>query len=686
MYLRNQSTEQYLNPILQLEILKNTEYSNKFLESFKQSDDFISSLKSARFELSNFEQLSLEQIKSEYLDLYQRFLKFNSDFDEQKLKLWINQITNLENYILMNTFEGGTLRGAQSDVFEDLYEFIQEGNTRGRIILPTGVGKTILFTEFVKVIQRNTSKQTLIVTEGNTLVKQTGDKIAKFAPNIEFGKLNGQNKDFDSEVIISTYDSFVIGVNNGMIKPNNFQCIILDEAHRSLPKKRQEAVQKFDDLGVLVLEFTATDSYSENKKLVSPVIHEMTILEAVEKKLLCPFSCIIANINIDLSGVEINTTGEYDSAELEKVLRSAGINKACVELYEKGFEGKTAIIFVNTINHAEQLVQMFNSKYGEDFAAGLHGETPDEARVISNLDSGKTKVVIGVDKLITGFDWPPGIVRMRVTPSGSPLKIIQDAGRVLRLDPDNEDKHAFIIDFVYQDRRKSNSQILFPQTLDRDSYIALLAKMESNDNNWNQSTNLNKRKSSIIPDFNIDGIQIIVDQHEVFNISSSLLENRGTGVEKKSNEATLEEIRQLCLKYGIYRATDYADFYYRNSKIKGIIPTSSFSILLREAGINFEEFLDFQLPENAEELLSSVIEFCKLHQIKSKKSYEWASWREKIDVPEYHYLVTMLKKSGYNNFLDFIKEISPKQIKLPKKTFEEVKSICREQKITKAGE
>ena len=109
--------------------------------------------------------MSAEELKDRFPRRYQIYLellrdrkKETSQVDGEKLdemSKWLYVLNSLDRYI-QEHHQGTeqTLRPRQINVFEDLRDFTVRGGTQGYIKLPTGVGKTVLFTEF---IVRNTT-------------------------------------------------------------------------------------------------------------------------------------------------------------------------------------------------------------------------------------------------------------------------------------------------------------------------------------------------------------------------------------------------------------------------------------------------------------------------------------------------------------------------------------------------
>jgi superfamily II DNA or RNA helicase len=125
--------------------------------------------------------------------------------------------------------------------------------------LPTGFGKTVLFVELIEAL----NLRTLIAVPTTQLIDQTEESFQDFAEDLEVGKIYEKAKEFGRQVTIITYQSLIPKVKSGEINPGDFDCLILDEAHKALGPETMKTIQKFDK--AVKLGFTATPDYSEEK-------------------------------------------------------------------------------------------------------------------------------------------------------------------------------------------------------------------------------------------------------------------------------------------------------------------------------------------------------------------------------------------------------------------------------------
>lgn len=436
--------------------------------------------------------------------------------DESKVSPLViqNAVRSLDRYITrhIERVEDRTLRDRQLTVFEDMRDLLRNGETEGYVKLPTGVGKTVLFTEFIEA----TRLKTLIVVPTTILVNQTGQRIEEFAEDVDFGKVYGASKRFGRQVTITTYQSLLRNLANGKINPEEYELLVLDEVHQSLTRKRSEAVGKFTNS--IKLGFTATPKFSEDKnvqQLLNTEVHSMSIREAVEQDLLCPFSVFIAQSDIDLSSVSITSSGEYNEEDLQKAIDVYNRNQGAVDLYKRLFEGETAVVYCTGVRHAENMAELFR-KAGVPTAV-ISGKNTDREKqeILRQYKDGEIKALCNADILIQGFDEPRASVCLNLRPTLSLVLAEQRGGRVLRKDPNNSQKHAYIVDFFDKIEERKNIPVSFAQVAEGVSITAMkedgYAKREGGNGREGVT-------SQTEPEILIPGLKVITNAEEVLRI------------------------------------------------------------------------------------------------------------------------------------------------------------------------
>ncbi len=506
------------------------ELQNQIDDSTKSLGTDIS-LASLSPDISN---LSLEEIKSKYPERYGAYLKIlraqknNREIDKEELEevgAWIGALNNLDSYIKKHSphyekFEARNKR--QFDVFEDIRDSFEQGEKEGYVKLPTGVGKTVLFSKVVESL----GLKTLIAVPSKILVGQTGERLEEFT-DIEFGKFFQGEKNLSKNVTIITYPSLVRGVKSGKINPDDYQALILDEAHKALGEETGKVIGQFKGVK---LGFTATPKFSEEKHvsdLLEHEIHSMGIVEAAQEGLISRFKSYIAYTDVDLSSIEVKNREKYDEEQLERAIDQEGRNQSAVELYKKEFDGQLAIAYCGGVTHAKHVAELFNASGVS--AEIISGDTPDDKSpngkeaILERFRTGQTKVLCNARILIEGFDEPKASVCLNLQPTLSLVDAEQRAGRVLRIDPENPDKWAYIVDFIDQEPRvapRTFAEIAEASEVDGELAVAFVTeRMDSGVDRW-----FDGREK--IPDSAIKGLRVVVDTREVMSIVSNIMESR----------------------------------------------------------------------------------------------------------------------------------------------------------------
>jgi len=385
------------------------------------------------------------------------------------------------------------------EVFKALRERLERGERSGYVKLPTGAGKTVIFSEFVEAL----GGRSLVVVPTNQLVEQTVERIKQFAPGMKVTSYDQNVKDLSGDAVVITYDSLLIAHSQGSIAPKNFNALILDEAHRSMGEKRSETLSQFKSQ-CLTIGFTATPEFNEEKSLrahLGEPLYQMSLKEAVEGGMLCPTRWIPVKTQADVSKVKVTSSGEYDESSIEKAVNTAVINKAAAQVFKHHFASKTGVAFCCTIHHAKDSAKAFQ-ELGISADATWGGD-PQLADKLARLERGEIRMLCNAKLLIEGFDQCGISVCLNLAPTRSIVAAEQRGGRVLRLDKENPTKQGFIVDFIPSNLEVGKMPVTFAQIMGGTALgeVTPLSTESSGEG-----------KSSDAPPMKIDGVEVILDK------------------------------------------------------------------------------------------------------------------------------------------------------------------------------
>lgn len=358
-------------------------------------------------------------------------------------------------------------RPYQTECVNRMFESMIAGNEYGLVALPTGAGKTIIFSSFIEQVYkrygaRRNRIRVCIAAHREKLVSQARDKLLKVWPESMFRigmacSSVSRDIDIDSEIVICSIQTLLSRLaarGAEQIKP--FDIILIDEAHRIPPRETDSLYKKLFILTAAlspkrkVFGFTATpyrlghgyiygDMCKEGNTNWFPEITFSQPMEAmIDSGYLVPYRIRKAvDIGPELRRVPIRN-GEYKNDVLGDIMckfvdSAAGVYK------NYGEDRKHVVAFCVNIDHAEKVAAAFR-KIGITSECA-HSKMPmgERARILDDFSKGKIRVLASVDALIEGWDETSVDCLLLLRPTKSPMIYVQQCGRGLRLHEGKKD-------------------------------------------------------------------------------------------------------------------------------------------------------------------------------------------------------------------------------------------------------
>lgn len=271
--------------------------------------------------------------------------------------------------------------------------------------LPTGGGKTIIFSEIAKRYISQFKKKVLILTHRIELSKQTSEVLTNLG--ISTKVINSEVKQLPQQ---SQYDCFIALVetlNNRLQDDDQFLedigLVIVDEAHYNSFRK---IFHYFDNVNILGV--TATP-LSSNKKLplyqtYSDIIIGESISALIEQGFLC--EGLTYSYDVNLSSLRIGNTGEFTTGSHELLYTQAVMQSKLLEAYEEIGKGTKTLIFNAGILTSRAVYEMFKKKgYPVKHLDSTFSDR-ERAETLEWFRNTKDGILSSVSILTTGFDEP----------------------------------------------------------------------------------------------------------------------------------------------------------------------------------------------------------------------------------------------------------------------------------------
>ena len=346
------------------------------------------------------------------------------------------------------------LRDYQLECLKAIESKQDAGINRQMVVLPTGAGKTVIFSELIK--DRNL--KTLVIAHRIELLEQAKNKLETAAPEMSVGIFCGDEKCHDKQVTIASIQSASRPKALEILKSEGYQLLIIDEAHHAAAKTYRKLIEELgfhaDDPKKLLVGFTATPKRGDDvglDDLFQEIIYTLEIEKLVDKGFLVIPKGVHVKIGLNLDDVA-NQLGDFEKVSLKRVMNTKAAHFVVTSAIKKFAKDRQGIVFAVDIDHSEALK---NAIVEEGFdCKAVHSKVPlDERRqILKDFSDGRLQFVANPMILTEGFDCPRADCMINVAPTMNKSLYIQKAGRVLRPHPDKED--ALLIDFGHSHSKK----------------------------------------------------------------------------------------------------------------------------------------------------------------------------------------------------------------------------------------
>ena len=301
------------------------------------------------------------------------------------------------------------------------------------IVMATGLGKTYIFSRI------NRKGRMLILSHREELVLQP----KKFF-SCEFGIELNKTISNGEEVVSASTSSLVAHERYKKFSPNEFDTIVVDEAHHSPAKTYRILLDYFKPR--LLLGFTATPNRGDGVRLddiYTDIIYEKDIKWGIENKYLSKVECIRVSAAFDLTKVH-TSMGDYKVSELDKIMINT--DGVVVDAYNKYAHGAT-LIFTVSVEQAERLQKRIPN------SVVVKASTPNREEIVNQLRERVIDCIINCMIFTEGTDIPLCETIIIARPTKSSALYSQMVGRGLRNYPGKDKLRLIDIVGVTVDNR-----------------------------------------------------------------------------------------------------------------------------------------------------------------------------------------------------------------------------------------
>lgn len=270
--------------------------------------------------------------------------------------------------------------------------------------LPTGGGKTVIFSEIVRQYLKLHNKKVLVMTHRVELCNQTSTMLDGFGV---VNKVVNSTANLDDQERYSCFVAMVETLNNRlndeMLDISDIGLVIIDEAHYNSFTKLFKFFEKSFILGV-----TATP-LSSNKNLpmkdnYNELITGESIGSLIENEFLARAE--VFQYDMGLTSLEVGSNGDYTVKSSEDLYTSSAMLDKLLQAYQKHSQGKKTLIFNNGINTSIQVYYTFKEAGLPVMHLDNSATKKQRKQILDWFKETPNAILTSVSILTTGFDEP----------------------------------------------------------------------------------------------------------------------------------------------------------------------------------------------------------------------------------------------------------------------------------------
>lgn len=339
------------------------------------------------------------------------------------------------------------LRPYQETARQKVQEEWESGKKRTLLVLPTGTGKTIVFS---KIIEDRVKKgeRVLVIAHRGELLEQASDKLYK-STGLKTATEKAEQTSLGSfyRVVVGSVQTMQREKRLNQFPPEYFDTIVIDEAHHAISDGYQRVLHHFEDANVLGV--TATPDRGDMRNLGSyfeSLAYEYGLAEAIKSGYLSPIKALTIPLKLDLSNVK-QQAGDFSTKDLGTAL-DPYLEQIAEEMKKQCLNRKT-VVFLPLVKTSQKFRDILN-QHGFK-AAEVNGESGDREQVLKDYEEGKYNVLCNSMLLTEGWDCPSVDCVIVLRPTKVRALYSQMVGRGTRLAPGK--KELLLLDFLWHTER-----------------------------------------------------------------------------------------------------------------------------------------------------------------------------------------------------------------------------------------
>ena len=341
------------------------------------------------------------------------------------------------------------LRPYQENAINAIHNEWNEGRKNTLLVLPTGTGKTIVFSKVVEDRVKNGTRALILAHRGE-LLEQASSKL-KMASGLDSALEKATSTSIGSPLKVTVASIQTLSQEKRLMQfPSDyFSTIVVDEAHHCMSETYQRVLKYFNSANVLGV--TATPDRGDQKSLgqiFDSKAFEYSMNQAVREGFLCPVKAQMIPLELNITNVGISN-GDYAVNEVGSALEPY-LNQIAVEMVNY-CKGRKTVVFLPLVKTSQTFCELLNVHGLRSIE--VNGNSKDREKILNDFENGEYDVLCNSMLLTEGWDCPSVDCVVVLRPTKVRSLYQQMVGRGMRLAPNKSE--LLLLDFLWMTEKHS---------------------------------------------------------------------------------------------------------------------------------------------------------------------------------------------------------------------------------------
>ena len=295
----------------------------------------------------------------------------------------------------------------QVEDLNTIFKYFKDSDGTSNLLyqLPTGGGKTVVFSEIARRYIQETQKKVVVLTHRIELSTQTSKMLSGFGVHNKI--INSEVKELRDQDEYTCFVAMVETLNNRLqeekVEIKNIGLVIIDEAHYNSFRKLFKYFENSIILGVTATPLSSNIKLPMKDNYQKLIVGE-SISSLIKKKFLAKAD--VYNYDVSLQSLKLGISGDYTVKSSDELYGNQSMLGKLVSAYTEIAKGTKTLIFNNGINTSRYVYDIFK-KAGYNIRHLDNKNTASERRdILQWFSETPDAILTSVSILTTGFDEP----------------------------------------------------------------------------------------------------------------------------------------------------------------------------------------------------------------------------------------------------------------------------------------